>query len=117
MLSHPSLGYRKGSDGKYEIDPITAPIVRRIFDEFAAGSTQTEIINGLNRDGFRTVQGNEFNKNSLRKILRNKKYIGVYQYRDIYDPNGIPEIIEKELFDDVQQILSQREKYRKIRSS
>lgn len=116
MLSHPSLGYRKGSDGKYEIDPITAPIVRRIFDEFAAGSTQTEIITRLNRDGFRTVQGNEFNKNSLRKILRNKKYIGVYQYRDIYDPNGVPAIIEKELFDDVQQILSQREKYRKIRS-
>ena len=116
MLSFPSIGYKKGIDGKYEIDPITAPIVQRIFDEFNGGKTQTEIINGLNRDGLKTAKGKPFNKNSLTKILRNDKYIGVYHYRDIYDPHGIPAIIDKDVFEDVQNILAKRKYNRKIRS-
>ena len=49
-----------------------------------------------------------FSKNSLRYILRNEKYIGVYRYKDIIDPHGIPPIIDKALFNRVQKELKRR---------
>ena len=38
------LGYRRGPDGKYEIDPATAPIVQRIFEEYTSGKSRSEIL-------------------------------------------------------------------------
>ena len=112
FLGQPVLGYKKGSDGKYEIDPLTAPIVRRIFKEYASGKSQPEIVASLNADGLRTVRGNRFMRNSLRAVLTNEKYIGMYRYKDIADPKGIPPIIDKPLFDKVQQMIGKR-KYQK----
>ena len=43
-----------------------------------------------------------FNKNSLRTMLRNEKYIGVYRFGDVVVEGGIPAIVDKELFDRVQ---------------
>ena len=42
--------------------------------------------------------------------LANKKYIGVYTYRDIEIPDGIPRIISDELFNKVQEILGKNKK-------
>lgn len=108
IISQPTFGYKRGEDGRYAIDPTSAPIVRRIFDEYAAGKPYMQIIADLNADGLRTVQGKEFTRNSLRKILRNEKYVGVYRYRDIVDKLGIPPIVEQELFDRVQKELKRR---------
>lgn len=109
MIHTNILGYKRGPDGRYEIDPETAPIVRRIFEEYAAGKPYPSIIEDLNRDGLRSRFG-EFKRNSIRKLLRNEKYIGVYRYKDIYDPDAIPPIIEKELFYKVQKEIAIRSK-------
>ena len=61
-----TFGYRKGPDGRYEIDPVSAPIVRRIFEEYASGTPMPDIIAGLNADGLRTINGGEFKTNSIR---------------------------------------------------
>lgn len=108
VLSKPPFGYQKGSDGKYELNPVTAPAVIRIFTDYASGKPYMQIIDELNRDGFRTSQNRKFTKNSLRSTLTNEKYIGMYRYRDIADPNGIPPIIDRELFDAVQKELKRR---------
>lgn len=113
VLSSPCFGYHRGSDGKYEIDPEQAPIVRDIFTAFNAGETKTEIIDRLNRQGIKTRQKKPFNKNSLRNILTNEKYIGIYRYKDIYDPNGIPPIVDVDLFNSVQSKLEYSSKHRK----
>lgn len=107
-LGHSVYGYRTGAAGQYEIDPETAPIVRRIFAEYDSGRPIIEIINGLNADGYRTSKGNLFNKYSIPRILKNKKYIGVYQYGDIYAENGVPAIIDREQFDRVQERLKMK---------
>lgn len=99
------LGYKKGADKRFEIDPATAPIVRRIFQEYAAGRSALDIYTDLNNEGFRTNRGNLFNKNSIRRILQNEKYVGVYEYADIRDEHGIPPIIDRELFDKVQKLV------------
>lgn len=105
MLRSFVLGYRKGPDGRYEIDPATAPIVRRIFEEYTSGKPRSEIIAGLNADGLRTAKGNLFTKNSLYTVLKNDSYIGMYRYRDIEDPHGIPAILETDLFEKAQTMI------------
>ena len=105
VFGQPVLGYKTGADGRYEIDPLTAPVVQRIFREYASGKSQKEIIDRLNAEGFRTVRGHPFTKNSIRGLLSNEKYTGMYRYKDIADPDGIPPIIEKELFDSVQKMV------------
>ena len=82
-LGQTVYGLRKGVDRRFELDPATAPVVRRIFEEYAAGRPALDIYTQLNEEGFRTVRGNLFNKNSLRRILQNEKYIGVYEFADI----------------------------------
>lgn len=106
-LGQTVFGLRKGADKRFEIDPTTAPIVRRIFNEYAAGRPAVEIYTDLNAEGFRTSRGNLFNKNSIRRILQNEKYIGVYEYADIRDENGIPPIVDRALFERVQKMVEQ----------
>lgn len=98
-------GLKAGPDKRWMIDEEKAPIVRRIFEEYASGKPAKDIYHDLNDEGFRTVRGNLFNKNSIRRILQNEKYIGVYEYEDIRDENGIPPIIDRTLFDKVQLMV------------
>lgn len=99
------LGLRKGADGRFEIDPHTAPVVKRIFKEYAEGRRAKDIIADLNAEGYKTVRGGMFNKNSLRRILQNEKYIGVYEYMDIRVEDGIPAIVSRDLFNKCQRML------------
>ncbi len=65
-----------------------------------------EIIRHLNEKKIKTSRDNEFNKNSIRKILTNKRYIGIYIYKDIEIKDGIPRIISDELYKKVQIMMS-----------
>ena len=108
-----SLGYVKSKDGLYEIDPAEAEIVKRIFNEYAKGRYVYEIINDLNRDGYRTAMGKEFTRSSLKTILRNEHYIGVYTLGDVYrEEDVIPPIIQKDQFEKVQKLLKQKKRVR-----
>lgn len=97
------LGYMKGADGRYAIDPNGAAIVREIFEMYANGANATEITATLNSRGLKTSRGARWNKNSLHTILKNERYIGVYKWGDVRIEGGIPAIISKELFEAVQE--------------
>ncbi len=100
------LGYRLTPEKYYEIDPDTAPIVKLIFEKYAAGETTFEIIDFLNSNGYQTPKKKPFSKGSLQKLLKNEKYIGIYVYKDIiHDEGAIPAIIDKETFYKVQDML------------
>lgn len=100
------LGYRKGADMRYEIDPVGADIVRRIFSMYADGISAVEICAVLNNMGHRTKLGKPFGKNSLRGILKNERYTGTYIYGDMRIDGGIPAIVDKETFDKAQRQLA-----------
>lgn len=99
------LGYTVGEDRRYKIDPVGAKIVQEIFQMYADGMSATQIINECNRRGYKTARGNAFNKNSLRTMLKNDRYIGTYRFADVVIENGVPPIISRELFDKVQATL------------
>ena len=98
------LGFTKDENGYYALDPEKAPIVKEIFERYASGETGKEIMKDLNDRGITTARGTPFSTNSLQKILRNERYKGVYVYKDLRKPGGIPRIVSDELFDKVQAI-------------
>lgn len=105
------LGYKTGPDKKFVIDPETAPTVRLVYELYAQGKTMAEIIRELNQRGLRTKRGRPFTNNSLRTVLKNEKYIGVYTYKDEIRLEGaIPPIVEPELFYKVQEMLKYNQK-------
>lgn len=121
----PPLGYRV-EDKHLVIDEAEAAIVRRIFTEYASGKSYKQIIDGLNRDGLKTKRGNSFGSNSLHDLMKNEKYTGVLIYGGkpyrsdgsrnthgaapadaIRTEDAVPAIIERELFDRVQERMAE----------
>lgn len=96
------LGYKLGADQVLEVDPVTAPIVQEIFKRYADGETIKEIQTDLNKRGLKTSYGQPFHYSAFSTILKNRKYIGEYKYQDVVIPNGIPAIVEQDIFDRAQ---------------
>lgn len=99
------LGYVKGTDGKYAIEPKEAELVRDIYEKVFAGVPMIDIANEYNGRGLKTKQGNRWNKNSFHRILTNDNYIGVYRHSGFVKEDGIPPILEKEVFYAMQKHL------------
>ena len=98
------LGYVIGKEDRlYHVDPETAPIVQEIFTRYADGEPAEKIAASLNERGLRTRTGKPFVKNSFFQIFKNRRYIGEYSYKDIVIPGGVPAIVDKDLFDRVQE--------------
>lgn len=97
-LGHPMFGYTIGDDHKYHIDPATAPAVRYIFEQYAAGVPNREIVKEVNARGYRSIHGAEFNDNAIPRIIKNEKYMGIYRYYDLVIEDAVPPIVDKELF-------------------
>ena len=70
------LGYDKGSNGEWLINPEQAEIVRYIFDRFVCGASSNAIAKELNAMGKTTVKGSIWRADSVLYILRNEKYVG-----------------------------------------
>ena len=97
------LGYRIDSEQHYQIDPVTAPVVQEAFQRYAAGESIRSIIESLNARGIRNSRGNPFTKNSFQTLLKNRRYLGEYRYKDTVIPDAIPAIIDPDCFDAVQR--------------
>ncbi len=107
----PPLGYKLTEDKHFEVDPDTAPLVRVIYEKYAAGETLFEIIRYLNNAGYKTPRGKPFARTSLDKLLKNEKYIGIYKFKDIiYDEDAVPALIGKDLFYKVQDMLEKNKR-------
>lgn len=124
----PPLGYCV-RDGRLEVAPDEADVVRRIFGEYASGRSYREIIEGLNRDGVRTKRGGTFGSNSLHDLLHNPKYIGVLEYGrtsksasgkrnthgtppdDLIRIEGaVPAIVDQAIFEEVQRRMAKNKR-------
>lgn len=103
--SNPGLGFKVDSERRFYVDEDEAKIVREIFERYAAGESKAEILKDLRRRKLKTSRGNEFTFNSVTRILKNKRYIGVYMYKNIETPGGMPRILDDDLFYRVQEIL------------
>lgn len=128
--------YRRGSDGKPEIDPEQAVTVKRIYERFLAGDSLATIASDLNADGIPTPSGvGQWQRGTIESILTNEKYKGdavlnKTYIRDClskkvminngerpkyYVENNHPAIIDSGTFGRVQEEMARRSGKRKVK--
>ena len=105
-----TFGYTVDSDRHYQIDPPAALIVREVFQLYVDGKTMKEIKDILNAKGLTNSRGKEFTFNTIQRMLSNRKYIGEYHFGEVTIPDSMPAIVDKELFEKVQQMLVKNKK-------
>lgn len=104
------LGYKVDNDQNYQLDPFLAPIIQEIFYRYADGESVVSISQDLNNRNIKTIRGNKLSFNSINSIICNRSYIGEYHYRDVITPDGIPSIIDSELFERAQKRLNKNKR-------
>lgn len=101
------LGYKVDPETrKYIIDESGAAIVREIFSMYVNDYGIEDILRTCEAKGYRLNSGKHFTRNGISKMLRNRKYTGVYIYEDIIIEGGMPVIIDQATFDKAQEIIS-----------
>ena len=131
IISHVPYGYMK-SEGKMIVNPMEAEIVKRIYEDFLNGKGLLRISNDLNAEGIpKNSKGEPWNKNVVRYVLTNEKYIGDCLWQKKFTENVFPfrksknqgqvdsyyitdaheSIISREDFTKVQTLLKQRGEY------
>lgn len=92
-------------NGKYAVNTVEATEVKRIFTEYSDGKSLNEIAAKM------TVPYHSdkplWNKNMVKRVLENRRYIGEF---------GYPQIIESQIFNDVQNIKSEKNTRTKIKN-
>ena len=104
------FGYVIDEDRHFQPDPMTAHYVSEIYTMYANGSRISEIMRWLNDKGLRNTLGGKFSYHSIQVMLKNRRYIGEYRFRDTVIPDGIPALVSKELFDAVQARMEKNKK-------
>lgn len=123
------LGYRKGTDGKPEIIPEQAEVIRMIFNRYLQGDSLQAIRRKLEADGAHTARGNTtWSSQSVQRILQNEKYCGdvllqktftedvlsgthkknTGQLPQYYIENNHEGIVTKQMFREVQAAMARR---------
>lgn len=98
------LGYTRGPDGKYQLVPDEADLVRMIFDLYNSGFSAARICRELNAHGLTTSRGKPFAPEGLLRIISNERYVGVYIWGDIRVADGMPPIIDRSTWEDAQRM-------------
>lgn len=88
------------------IDEETEHLVKKVFEMYNSNNTMADIQHYLNSQNYKTSRGNEFNKNSIRRILTDKRYIGIYSYNGKEKKDAVPRIIDDETFYKVDDIIN-----------
>lgn len=99
---HITFGYSIGADKKYVIDESTAPIVQRVFSMWNEGARMRDILDYVNALGVKTTMGKPFSNSTIASIVRNRRYTGVYIWREVEIPGGIPRLISDEVYQAAQ---------------
>ena len=89
-------GYRKGDDGKPEIIPDRAEVVRKIYDLFLSGTPVRGIQEYLNASAVPNINGEpKWARSAIDSILTNEKYCGDVLLQKTYIDDCINKKVKK----------------------
>lgn len=105
----PPFGYTKDKEGRLKIEEREARWVRWIFKRYLEVKSLTQLAYELNKLGVKTRKGKKWSVPSVKNVIDNEIYTGVYRVAGVEKKVEEYKIIEEELFSKVQEI---REKFR-----
>ena len=111
MGGHPPLGYRV-DDRRLVVVDFEADLVMRIFTDFVACRSTTDLVRQLAADGKTNKQGKPFSKQMLYKLLHNRVYRGEIPHKGQFHLGTHEPIIDQTLWDAAHAILAQNNRQR-----
>jgi len=108
----PPIGYKSKLEKHLAvIDSNKAHFIKRAFELCATGEyTEKKISFTLYQEGFRSKSGRRVGKSAIGKILHNPFYYGWFEWQGELHRGNHEQIINKDLFDKVQEVLQPRKK-------
>ncbi|MEX2375309.1 MAG: recombinase family protein [Dehalococcoidia bacterium] len=108
VLGRPPFGYAV-EDRSLTPHSRESVVVQRIFREYVEqGEGLRRIAAGLNRDGIRTRLRRAWTPGSVRTILRNPVYTGLYRRLGVVVPASHPALVDRATFGATQRRMAQR---------
>ena len=104
------MGYVIDSEQHFKIDPLTAPVILDMFQRYADGATMQQLVNLLNSKGLKSSRGGKITLNIINHILKNRRYIGEYTYRDVVTPVVYPLLFQRNCLTAFKKKLLKTEK-------
>ncbi len=104
---HPPFGYRWGGAGRLAVDRRRAPVIRRIFREYARQGSLAALADHLARRGIAN-RGRPWSRQALLWILKNPAYTGAVAAGPRLARGAHPAIIPAAVFARVRQALARR---------
>lgn len=112
---HIPTGLLVNEDKKFIKNPKTNLYVKESFIMCKNGYSTNDIIEYLDKNGVKNSYGKKHTHNTVTRILRDKKYIGIYESGKYCFDDAIDPTIDKETFYAVQDILDSRKHTRSKR--
>lgn len=106
----PVFGYDFGPDKTYVINEEEAEVVREVFARRLSGEACNHIAADMARRGYRTYADNPANYMWVFNMLKNEKYTGVYLFGKIRKEGGMPQIIDRDQWEQVQHIVGKKQR-------
>ena len=76
------------------------------FERVAAGEGRKAVVEWLNASGSRNARGNPWSYATLRAMLANEKYRGVYSFNGVRREGGVPRIVPDDLWHAAQATMT-----------
>ena len=89
----------------HEIDPIKSKVIKKAFEKYADGASQTEIAKFLFVNGIEKYKGGQLSLTTVEGILTDKFYIGLFYFNNELYQGTHKTFISKALFNKVQKQL------------
>ncbi len=111
MGGYPPLGYRI-EDRRLIVMDVEADLVKRIFKDFVACRSTTDLVRQLAADGKTNKQGKPFSKQMLYKLMHNRVYLGEIPHKEKSYPGAHEAIIDQDLWDAAHAVLAENNRQR-----
>ena len=100
-----TFGYMIDENKNFQPDPIQALVVADVFARYASGESAKSILNSLIVRGIKNNQGKVPTYSFVTNMLKNRRYLGEYSFKDTIVENAFAPLVEPEVFEKCQRLL------------
>ena len=101
-----TFGYYIDEDKHFQPDPVKSLIVADIFTRYASGESLKSILASLKEQGVTNSQGRKLAYSFLTNVIKNRRYLGEYRFKDTVVENAFVPLVEPLIFEKCQRRLA-----------
>lgn len=98
-------GFTRTQDGSVIMDPVRGPVIKDVFEKFAAGIRMKDIVAELNARGVQSPAGKTVTVKTFIRYLSNPYYVGKMPDHLSQYPCPFPALVNQDTFDKVQMLI------------